>query len=74
MDAKAISWVKKTVQLFHDGDEPGRALTTYVNYALGDEPAEQMYGHEPWRLQRLRALKKKYDPNNRFGYYNPISS
>lgn len=60
-------------QLFHDGDEPGRQLTTYVNYAFGDEPAQQMYGYEPWRLKKLRALKKEYDPHNRFGYYNPIS-
>ena len=68
----AISWAKKTTQLFHDGDEHGRPFTTYVNYAFGDEPAEQVYGYERWRLQRLRALKRKYDPHNRFGYYNAI--
>ena len=59
--------------MFHDGDEPGRQKNTYVNYAFGDEPIESMYGYEPWRLQRLIALKKKYDPKNAFRYYNPIS-
>lgn len=31
-----------------------------------------MYGDEPWRLKKLRATKAKYDPNNAFGFYNPI--
>lgn len=73
LDAAAILLGKEMRQLFHDGAEPGRPLTTYVNYAFGDEPSQQMYGYEPWRLQKLRALKKQYDPRNRFGYYNPIS-
>ncbi|KIA75778.1 hypothetical protein HK57_00392 [Aspergillus ustus] len=52
--------------------QPGRLPTAYVNHAVGDEPVEWMYGHEPWRLERLRALKAKYDPSNRFRFYNPI--
>ncbi len=55
-----------------DDGEPQRPLNAYVNYAYGDETLEQMYGYEPWRLQKLRALKKKYDPENRFRFYNPI--
>ncbi|KAL9123291.1 MAG: hypothetical protein Q9187_000163 [Circinaria calcarea] len=72
LDAAAISWAKETKEVFHAGDEPGRKETAYVNYAFGDEPIEQIYGYEPWRLQRLSALKKKYDSKNRFRYYNPI--
>ncbi|KAK4120303.1 FAD-binding domain-containing protein [Parathielavia appendiculata] len=45
---------------------------TYVNYASGDESLQAMYGYEPWRLQRLRALKRKYDPENRFRFFAPI--
>ncbi|KAI5778427.1 hypothetical protein EDC01DRAFT_344539 [Geopyxis carbonaria] len=44
----------------------------YVNYAQGDETLAQMYGVEPWRLRRLEALKRKWDPESVFGYYNPI--
>lgn len=55
-----------------NGGQPGRLPDAYVNYANGLEPLEQRYGHEPWRLQRLRGLKAKYDPNNRFRFYNPI--
>lgn len=45
---------------------------SYVNYAHGDESLEEVYGYEPWRLQKLRWLKKKYDPKNNFGFYEPI--
>lgn len=44
----------------------------YVNYAHGDEPREAIYGYEPWRLQRLRALKKRYDPHGFFNGFHPV--
>lgn len=47
-------------------------LFAYVNYADGDETLEEVYGHEPWRLQKLRSLKKKYDPAGVFNFYVPI--
>ncbi|KAI5820545.1 hypothetical protein BZA77DRAFT_301038 [Pyronema omphalodes] len=43
----------------------------YVNYGLGDEPNDVMYGGG-WRLERLRDLKRRYDPQNVFKGYNPI--
>lgn len=55
-----------------DAGEPQRPLNVYVNYAYGDETVEQIYGYEPGRVQKLRNLKKKYDPYNRFRFYNPI--
>jgi hypothetical protein len=30
--------------------------------------------YEPWRLDKLRSLKAKYDPQNRFRYFEPIVS
>ncbi|RAL14899.1 FAD-binding oxidoreductase [Aspergillus homomorphus CBS 101889] len=47
-------------------------LHSYVNYALGDEPPESIYGYEYWRLSKLKELKKKYDPERRFSHYAPI--
>ena len=50
----------------------GLKLNAYVNYATGDESQEALFGYEPWRLRRLRKLKKKYDPFERFSLYGPI--
>ncbi len=47
-------------------------LFVYQNYAHGDEPLEALYGYEAWRLERLRALKRKYDPLNKFKAYHNV--
>ncbi|OJJ83639.1 FAD-binding oxidoreductase [Aspergillus glaucus CBS 516.65] len=65
------------------GEQTGQALrdswvrtsgyenhTIYVNYARGDETLEQKYGAS--KLPRLAALKKKYDPDNVFGWNNAL--
>lgn len=39
--------------------------------AYGDETQAELYG-EPWRLERLHELKRRYDPSGRLSYYNPI--
>ena len=67
----AWEWAKEVRAQWNDG-QPGRPIDAYVNYANGFEPVEQWYGHEAWRLERLRGLKAKYDPLNRFRFYNPI--
>ncbi|PGH14341.1 hypothetical protein AJ80_05931 [Polytolypa hystricis UAMH7299] len=67
----AQQWVEEARDIWNAG-QPDRLPTTYVNYAAGGESLESIYGYEPWRLERLRTLKDKYDPNNRFRYYNPI--
>jgi hypothetical protein len=72
LDEFAIEWGRQTRDLFNQG-QPGRRPTTYINYAFGDEPMETIYGYEPWRLEKLRSLKKKYDPYGRFNYFNPIT-
>lgn len=51
----------------------GEKLRAYVNYARGDESMKDIYGHEPWRLEKLRRLKKEFDPHGRFNFYAPIS-
>ena len=71
-DSLAYEIANKARDIWHAGDAPWRKRTAYLNYAAGDETVEQLYGHESWRLEKLRALKKKYDPKGKFGFYNPI--
>lgn len=59
-------------QLILGGTDDPEHLHAYVNYAYGNEPVEAVYGWEAWRLERLRDLKAKWDPNNRMRYYVPI--
>ncbi|KAL8784768.1 MAG: hypothetical protein Q9195_008904 [Heterodermia aff. obscurata] len=65
LDPIAARYADQARALF-DAGELQRPLTAYVNYANGKETVEQVYGYEAWRQQKLRALKKKYDPENRF--------
>ncbi|KAK7909037.1 hypothetical protein PG985_014915 [Apiospora marii] len=51
----------------------GDGLYAYVNYASGDEGLEAVYGYEPWWLEKLRRLKRVWDPKGRMDFYNPIS-
>lgn len=44
----------------------------YVNYAVGDELLQEVYGRKASRIAKLKALKERWDPENRFGFYNPI--
>ncbi|KAJ6128717.1 CAZyme family AA7 [Penicillium samsonianum] len=71
LDNVAIDWVTENQKFWNEG-QPTRKPTAYVNYASGRESLEAIYGYEPWRLERLRKLKAKYDPEGRFSYYNPI--
>ncbi|KAL9009443.1 MAG: hypothetical protein Q9173_005533, partial [Seirophora scorigena] len=70
--AAATEYGRKARQLFLEGARPMR-LHAYSNYANGDETLEQIYGHEPWRLEKLRRLKREWDPNGRFRFFNPIT-
>ncbi|KAL8988152.1 MAG: hypothetical protein Q9177_002732 [Variospora cf. flavescens] len=71
-DTIATDFANRARAMWHAGDAPGRNATAYLNYANGDEGVEAIYGYESWRLERLRGLKGKYDPSNRFRFYNPI--
>ncbi|KAI1771739.1 hypothetical protein F4818DRAFT_428910 [Hypoxylon cercidicola] len=45
-------------------------LTTFINYAHGDERLERIYGEN--KLPRLAALKKTWDPNSVFSFNNGL--
>lgn len=48
-------------------------LHAYVNYAFGEEEPRNWYGYEQWRLDKLKALKDKYDPRRKFSFYAPVA-
>ena len=72
LNAQADQLGKQLRQILLDGSVR-KELHAYVNYAYGDETPRQWYGHEPWREDRLRALKQKYDPKGRFSFYGPVA-
>ncbi|KAH6647948.1 hypothetical protein BKA67DRAFT_578957 [Truncatella angustata] len=43
--------------------------STYINFAHGDEPLEVVYGDS---LSRLRSIKRRFDPYNRFSQWFDI--
>jgi hypothetical protein len=86
LTAPVIWWEGDDEQTAQDANEYLRAIRdalntgvdrdagerhVYVNYAIGDEDRSQLYGYDD-RLQRLAKLKVKWDPENRFGFYNPV--
>jgi fumiquinazoline A oxidase len=66
----ADDWAKAQRSEF-EGVSGYDKLYVYQNYAHGDEPIEAIYGYEAWRLRKLKAVKKAYDPKVVFnGYHN----
>lgn len=72
LDDLAIEKGLEIKKFLAEGAKKNGGTRAYVNYAYGGEMMEEMYGEEKWRLEKLRRLKREYDPENRFGYYAPI--
>ncbi|KAJ5087784.1 FAD binding domain-containing protein, partial [Penicillium angulare] len=65
-------WLSRQQDRFIETSGYGR-LQQYVNYGHGSkDPPEALYGYEPWRLEKLRRLKKEYDPEGFFNGYQPV--
>ncbi|KAI8949861.1 Glucooligosaccharide oxidase [Xylaria longipes] len=65
-------WLSKQQDAFVATSGYGR-LQQYVNYGHGSkDPPEALYGYEPWRLDKLRRLKKEFDPEGLFNGYQPF--
>jgi FAD/FMN-containing dehydrogenase len=71
LDALVSEW-GEALRKLAQGDSADEQMHTYINYAHGSESLEAIYGHERWRLERLRRLKAEYDPEDRFSFYAPI--
>ncbi|KAH7115005.1 hypothetical protein B0J11DRAFT_444774 [Dendryphion nanum] len=72
LNEKAIQFGTSVRAMLQSGSKQ-RELHAYVNYAHGDEELTSLFGYDVWRRTKLRALKKKYDVNNRFNWYAPIT-
>lgn len=72
LDAQAQKWGEKIRDAAY-GDKV-KQKSVYVNYAKGSESLQAMYGYEGWRQERLKMLKRKYDPKGKFSFYAPIKA
>lgn len=72
LEAEAFQFGTHLRGIFFQGSGQ-KEMYSYVNYAAGNEGPRSWYGHEPWRLEKLRALKAKYDPDQRLDFYAPFS-
>ncbi|MFL5724939.1 MAG: FAD-binding oxidoreductase [Chloroflexota bacterium] len=69
-DDENVAWVRRTADALKASSYTGAG---YGNYAQADEPAERVraaYGDDRW--QRLRAVKRRYDPDNVFRFNHNI--
>jgi FAD/FMN-containing dehydrogenase len=65
-DAEEIAWARAVADRLAVGSLAG---VGYANYTPADEPAERVklaFGQE--RFDRLRRVKRRYDPDNRFRF------
>lgn len=71
---KACEWIQewndKLVRT--SGYENRRQYVNYGNGADVQDPVESLYGHDLWRLEKLRRLKDEYDPENYWRFYQPL--
>lgn len=68
----AYAYGEKIRQAWFSGLPAASKKHTYVNYAIGTENFNQMYGYEAWRVKKLKGLKSAWDPKDNFAYYNPV--
>jgi hypothetical protein len=72
IDPLADKYGRALRQILLDASADPQHLRAYVNYAHGNEDLREVYGWEDWRLEKLRQLKAKWDPENKMRYYVPI--
>ncbi|KAL1636979.1 hypothetical protein SLS58_009505 [Diplodia intermedia] len=73
-EAASNEWLNRWKKKLIDVSGYGR-LQQYSNYGHGtniNDPIEAMYGYDEWRLRKLRGLKRQYDPDNWFRWYQPF--
>ncbi|KAL9593409.1 MAG: hypothetical protein Q9219_007565 [cf. Caloplaca sp. 3 TL-2023] len=69
LDVVANAFGARTRDLMYSTDGL-RRNSTYINFAHGDELLATVYGDD---LTRLQTLKKRFDPQNRFDQWFPLT-
>ncbi|KAI4228091.1 MAG: hypothetical protein LQ349_006606 [Xanthoria aureola] len=68
-DVTANAWGARVRSLLRSTDGLDKN-STYINFAHGDEPLNEIYGED---LPKLQKLKKRYDPQNKFNQWFPLA-
>ncbi|KAF2008888.1 FAD-binding domain-containing protein [Aaosphaeria arxii CBS 175.79] len=71
LDAIAEDFGRNLRMTLHNASKAEK-MHTYVNYAVGEESLENIYGYNSWRVHDLKKHKRAYDPQDRFRWYAPI--
>ncbi|OQN99435.1 hypothetical protein B0A48_14412 [Cryoendolithus antarcticus] len=71
IEAYGKAWRQQSIENSGWDDDK---LYVYPNYARGDEPLDSLFGYEHWRIEKLRMLKKEYDPTDAFRGYHDVWS
>ena len=72
LDSEALEFGESLRNIVFEASDQ-KKMYSYVNYAAGSESPQSWYGYEPWRLEKLRALETKYDPEHRLSFYAPFT-
>ncbi|KAJ5588911.1 hypothetical protein N7537_011589 [Penicillium hordei] len=51
----------------------GEIAHSYVNYAMGGEELPQVYGRNVNRPEKLQAIKTRFDPYKKLGFYASLA-
>jgi hypothetical protein len=70
LDKMALQYGQEIRGILVEGARKSGGSHSYVNYAFGGESEKEIYGKD--KIEKLRELKRIYDPENRFGFYGPI--
>lgn len=71
LDGPAAEWLRGSAEVLHA--QSGFAKpAVYMNYANGWEGTGASYGYEEWRVEKLRELKRRWDPEGMFSAFHPI--
>lgn len=71
LDGTAAEWLRGSADVLHA--QSGFAKpAVYVNYANGWEEPGASYGYEEWRREKLKELKRRWDPDSMFSAFHPI--
>lgn len=71
LDEAAADWLAGSADVLHAQSGFARPAV-YLNYANGAEGLGASYGYDEWRMQKLKELKRKWDPEGMFSSFHPI--